>query len=64
MENKDEYFFKIVIVGKTNVGKTSFLIRVSDDTFKETYNTTVGVDFRFKKLNLSSKKNVKLQIVG
>ena len=64
MEERSDYFFKIVLVGKSNVGKTSFLVRVADDQFKSNYSATIGVDFRFKNLTTSSKKKVKLQIVG
>jgi len=56
-----DYLFKIVIIGDSGVGKSSILIRFSDDSFTETYLTTIGVDFRFKTLKIEGK-NVKLQI--
>ena len=37
------------------------LIRFADDCFTENYITTIGVDFRFRTLNIG-KNNVKLQI--
>ncbi|CAI2381314.1 unnamed protein product [Moneuplotes crassus] len=55
------YLFKIVIIGDSNVGKSCLLIRFADDCFTENYITTIGVDFRFRTLNIG-EKNVKLQI--
>lgn len=53
--------FKIVIVGDTAVGKSSLLLRFADDAFTESYISTIGVDFRFKQLNLQGTL-VKLQM--
>jgi small GTP-binding protein len=44
--SKHDYMFRIGIVGDANVGKTSLLTRYCDNVFKETYNNTIGVDFR------------------
>jgi GTPase SAR1 family protein len=33
------------IIGNAGVGKSSLLLRFSDDTFNENYLTTLGVDF-------------------
>ena len=41
-----KYIFRICIVGDPNVGKSSILTRFCDNTFKENYNNTIGVDFR------------------
>lgn len=56
-----DYLFKLVIVGNSGVGKSSLLLRFADDTFSDSYLTTIGVDFRFKTLEIDGKK-VKLQI--
>jgi len=62
MINKDyDHHIKVVIVGSSGVGKTSLLVRFTDDQFSESFLTTIGVDFRFKTLNLDSK-NIRLQI--
>ena len=55
------YLFKIVIIGDSNVGKSCLLVRFADDCFTENYITTIGVDFRFRTLNIGNN-NVKLQI--
>jgi Ras-related protein Rab-1A len=64
MSNKNreyDYLFKLVIIGNSGVGKSSVLIRFTDDKFSESYITTIGVDFRFKTLQIEGK-NIKLQI--
>ncbi len=44
-ETNHDFIFRISIVGDCNVGKTSLLTRFCDNTFKESYNNTIGVDF-------------------
>ena len=53
--------YKIVIVGRSAVGKSSLLLRFTDDRFVEDYLTTIGVDFKFRSLKLNNE-NFKLQI--
>ena len=55
------HLFKLVLIGDTGVGKSCLLMRVADDTFVETFITTIGVDFRFRMMKIGDK-NVKLQI--
>ena len=50
-----DHVFKLVIVGDSGVGKSCLLIRLSDDTFTESYISTIGVDFRFRTLELDRK---------
>ena len=56
-----DYLFKLVIIGNSGVGKSSLLLRFADDSFSDSYLTTIGVDFRFRTLPIDGK-NVKLQI--
>ncbi|OMJ95261.1 hypothetical protein SteCoe_1477 [Stentor coeruleus] len=51
----------MVLVGDSGVGKSCLLLRFADDTFSESYISTIGVDFRFKTLTVDGKI-VKLQI--
>jgi Ras-related protein Rab-1A len=55
------HLLKLVLIGDTGVGKSCLLMRVADDTFVETFITTIGVDFRFRVLRIGDKR-VKLQI--
>jgi Ras-related protein Rab-1A len=62
MKNREyNYLFKVVLVGNSNVGKSSIVLRFADGEFNESYITTIGVDFRFKSIEFEGKK-VKLQI--
>jgi GTPase SAR1 family protein len=45
---RQDYFYKIALVGDSSVGKSSLLKRYCDDHFEETYHATIGVDFKFK----------------
>ena len=48
--------FKLVIIGDSGVGKSCLLLRFADDTFTENYYSTIGVDFRFKCLEICERK--------
>lgn len=54
-----DYLFKLVIIGNSGVGKSSLLLRFADDSFSDSYLTTIGVDSRFRTLPIDGK-NVKL----
>ena len=47
MNKEYDYLFKLVIIGNSAVGKSSILLRFTEDTFTDDYLTTIGVDFRF-----------------
>ncbi|CAI2379267.1 unnamed protein product [Moneuplotes crassus] len=53
--------YRIVMIGDTFVGKSSLLVRFSDDQYDEDYTSTVGVDFRFRSIQVNDVL-VKLQI--
>ncbi|KAG5866699.1 hypothetical protein JTB14_018606 [Gonioctena quinquepunctata] len=56
-----DHLFKLLIIGDSGVGKSSLLLRFSDNTFTGSYITTIGVDFKIKTVNVNGQK-VKLQI--
>ncbi|KRZ75175.1 Ras-related protein Rab-3, partial [Trichinella papuae] len=56
-----DYMFKILIIGNSSVGKTSFLFRYCDDSFTSAFVSTVGIDFKVKTV-FRGDKRVKLQI--
>lgn len=47
--------YKIVLIGESNTGKTSMLLRFADDVFNENYLCTIGVDFKIKTLKVDNK---------
>ena len=56
-----DYFFKLVIIGDSNVGKSNILMSAVEGTFMEKHLATIGVDFKIKTVELDGKR-VKLQI--
>ena len=56
-----DYFFKLVVIGSSGVGKSSLMMRFADDKFEDAYKNTIGVDFKFKTIEIN-KKRVKIQI--
>jgi Ras-related protein Rab-35 len=51
----------LLIIGDSGVGKSSLLLRFSDNVFQTSYITTIGVDFKIRVLDLNGER-VKLQI--
>ncbi|KAF1385253.1 hypothetical protein PFLUV_G00105810 [Perca fluviatilis] len=58
-----DYMFKLLIIGNSSVGKTSFLFRYADDSFSNSFVSTVGIDFKVKTV-YRNEKRIKLQIWG
>lgn len=56
-----DYMFKLLIIGNSSVGKTSFLFRYVDDSFTSAFVSTVGIDFKVKTV-FRKDKRIKLQI--
>ncbi len=48
--NKKSITLKFLIVGDSGVGKTSLLTRYCEDKFHTDFLSTIGVDFKVKKL--------------
>lgn len=47
---------KILIIGESGVGKSSLLLRFTDDTFDPEQAATIGVDFKVKSLTVDGNK--------
>ena len=56
-----DYMFKILIIGNSSVGKTSFLFRYAEDSFTSAFVSTVGIDFKVKTV-IKNNCRCKLQI--
>ena len=48
--------FKILLLGDTEVGKTSYILRFCDDKFSENSLTTIGLDTKTKYIKVNDKK--------
>lgn len=57
-----EKLFKVIIIGDPTVGKTSFVQRYVQNSYKRDYKGTVGVDFALKVVKWSETQTVKLQL--
>ena len=51
-----DHLFKVVVIGDAGVGKSSILLRFTDDTFEEQMQSTIGVDFKVKMLDREGKR--------
>lgn len=61
MSYEYDYLFKILIIGDSGVGKSCILLRFTEDTFTESYISTIGVDFKIRTISQEGK-TIKLQI--
>ncbi|KAJ4942563.1 hypothetical protein JOQ06_012417 [Pogonophryne albipinna] len=50
-----DYLIKLLALGDSGVGKTTFLYRYTDQKFNRKFTTTVGIDFREKRVMYTGK---------
>lgn len=50
-----DYLIKLLALGDSGVGKTTFLYRYTDSKFNRKFTTTVGIDFREKRVMYTGK---------
>ena len=55
------YVIKLLTLGETEVGKTSIVLRYSDDKFHEDKTATIGIDFKIKIIR-KGKEVIKVSI--
>ena len=56
-----EFPIKLILTGNYKVGKTSLVMRFVENTFKESYSSTIGVEISQKSINIS--ENTKIEFV-
>uniref|UniRef100_A0A672H509 Ras-related protein ORAB-1-like n=1 Tax=Salarias fasciatus TaxID=181472 RepID=A0A672H509_SALFA len=56
-----DYLFKLLLIGDSGVGKSCLLLRFADDSYTDSYISTIGVDFKIRTVDMDGK-TVKLQI--
>lgn len=57
-----DFMYKILLLGDSMVGKTSFLMRYTDNEFIDNPISTVGLDYKLKYLKLQNEKTIKMQL--
>ena len=62
MSKKKFEELKLLTLGDSSVGKSSFIVKYIDDKFTYSYIATLGLDFKQKKIQLKSGENVRLRI--
>ena len=62
MEVKKVYEGKIITLGDSLVGKTCIIYRFVDQTFIDTYLSTIGLDIKTKIVKLDNNRKIKLSI--
>lgn len=50
-----DYLIKLLLIGDSGVGKSSMMIKFSDDMFSEQSIPTIGVDFKIKTIEFAGK---------
>ena len=53
---------KLITLGNSAVGKSSFILKYTDNSFSQEYLSTLGVDYKHKKIKLKNGKDVRLRI--
>ena len=60
--NRTIYQFKIILIGDSNVGKTSLINRFMGFEFQENYACTINADFKIKTLSIDQLTGAELTI--
>ncbi|KAF2156026.1 ras-domain-containing protein [Myriangium duriaei CBS 260.36] len=56
-----DYLFKLLLIGESGVGKSCLLLQFADQTYTDSYISTIGVDFKIRTIEVDGKR-IKLQI--
>ena len=49
-------YFKIILLGDSNTGKSSILNQLVNNKFQNDYNLTIGVDYGVKTYNIDNRE--------
>ena len=60
-EEEYDYIFKVLLIGNSDVGKSSLILRYVDQIWNDVFVPTIGVDFKVKSLQIDNKR-VQMQI--
>lgn len=57
-----DYILKFIIIGDASVGKSSLLVRLTEDRFLVDSDATIGIEFGSHIITLDSGERFKLQV--
>lgn len=57
-----DFSIKLILTGNYKVGKTSLVLRFVENTFKNSYNSTIGVEISQKSINISDTTKIEFVI--
>ena len=60
-DNNYDYIFKVLLLGNSDVGKSSLILRFTENKWQENFTPTIGVDFKLSTLEINNKK-IKMQV--
>ena len=63
MNQEYDYLIKVLLLGDSGTGKSSLILRYTDDTFNGSLVSSIGVDFKVKQ-QIIDNKIIKIQIVS
>jgi Ras-related protein Rab-1A len=50
-----DYLFKLLLIGDSGVGKSCILLRFADDSYTDSFISTIGVDFKIRTIEVEGK---------
>ena len=62
MNQEYDFLYKVLLLGDSGTGKSSLILRYTDDTFNSSLVSSIGVDFKTNKKEIEGKI-IKIQIV-
>ena len=55
-DSENDEQINIMTIGNSAVGKTCFILRFTENIFEDIYLSTIGIDFKIKKIKIKDKK--------
>ena len=60
---KNQIEISIILVGSSSDGKTKIIERYIDNTYKQNYLATFGIDIKFKKVKMEDDSEVRVKVI-
>ena len=63
MNQEYDHLFKVLLLGDSGTGKSSLILRYTEDTFNSSLVSSIGVDFKVKNKIIDGKVNINGKIL-